>query len=47
MGTKDWIDQVIKQEEIDKYLLDGKDFIDEEEIWRKIEINKNRKYKKC
>lgn len=39
METKAWIDQVIKQEEIDKYLVDGKDFIDEEEIQRQIESN--------
>jgi len=41
MNIKDWIKNVIKQDEIDKYLIDGKDFIDEKEIWGKIEANKN------
>ncbi|MBN2897959.1 MAG: [FeFe] hydrogenase H-cluster radical SAM maturase HydG [Clostridia bacterium] len=40
METKKWIDQVIKQEEIDKYLVDGKDFIDEEAIKRQLASNK-------
>jgi len=40
METKSWIDQVIKQEEIDKYLVDGKDFINEEEIHKTLETNK-------
>jgi 2-iminoacetate synthase len=39
MVVKNWVDQVIKQEEIDKYLIDGKDFIDEEEIWGKLKSN--------
>jgi 2-iminoacetate synthase len=36
-----WIDQVIKQDEIDKYLKDGKDFIDEDEIVSKLATNQN------
>ncbi|MDD3807403.1 MAG: [FeFe] hydrogenase H-cluster radical SAM maturase HydG [Candidatus Marinimicrobia bacterium] len=36
-----WIDQVIKQEEIDKYLIKGEDFIDEIEIYRHLEENQN------
>ena len=39
MVVKNWVDQVIKQEEIDKYLIDGKDFINEEEIWGKLKSN--------
>lgn len=39
--TKKWTDRVIRQNEIDKYLINGKDFIDENEIWSKIEANKN------
>jgi len=32
LAVKDWVKQVIKQDEIDKYLVDGKDFIDEDSI---------------
>ena len=32
LAVKDWVKQVIKQDEIDKYLVDGKDFIDENSI---------------
>ncbi|MDD2635986.1 MAG: [FeFe] hydrogenase H-cluster radical SAM maturase HydG, partial [Bacteroidales bacterium] len=38
---KTWAEQVIKQDEIDKYLINGKDFIDEQEILRHLEENKN------
>ena len=31
-STKDWVKNYIKQEEIEKYLVNGKDFIDEGEI---------------
>lgn len=41
MDTKKWIDQVVKQDEIDKYLIDGKDFIDEDEINSKLNSNKS------
>ena len=36
-----WVKNQIKQEQIDKYLIDGKDFIDEKAIWSSIESNKN------
>jgi len=38
---KTWAEQVIKQDEIDKYLINGNDFIDEQEIFRQLEENKN------
>lgn len=38
---KTWAEQVIKQDEIDKFLINGKDFIDEKEILRHLEENKN------
>ncbi|WDV45038.1 [FeFe] hydrogenase H-cluster radical SAM maturase HydG [Clostridiaceae bacterium M8S5] len=41
MSAKSWADQVIKQDEIDRYLVDGKDFIDEQEIITKIKNNAN------
>ncbi len=41
MNIKQWVDNVIKQDEIDKYLINGKDFIDEKEIWGKINSNKS------
>ena len=41
MNTQDWIKQVIKQDEIDKYLVDGEDFINEEQIWTDIKSNQN------
>jgi 2-iminoacetate synthase len=41
MSTKDWIKQVIKQEEIDKYLVDGEDFINEDLIWDVINKNQS------
>lgn len=37
--SKSWAERVIKQEEIDKYLVDGKDFIDEEEIDEQLKNN--------
>jgi len=39
MNTQEWVKQVIKQEEIDKYLVNGEDFINEDLIWDVI--NKN------
>jgi 2-iminoacetate synthase len=36
-----WVKNVIKQEEIDKYLIDGEDFINEDLINRQLEENKN------
>lgn len=41
MMVKDWMESVIKQDEIDKYLVDGKDFIDEEKIYSQIDEFKN------
>jgi len=37
-----WVDNVIKQDEIDKYLINGKDFVDDDVIWNKIN-NKTKK----
>jgi len=36
-----WAEQVVKQEEIDKYLINGKSFIDEDKIWGKLKQNNN------
>jgi len=36
-----WMKNVIKEDEITKYMVNGKDFIDEEEIWKKLEENRN------
>lgn len=41
MDVKDWTKQVIRQPEIDKYLVDGKDFIDDDEIVRDLEACRN------
>ncbi|MFA6816315.1 MAG: [FeFe] hydrogenase H-cluster radical SAM maturase HydG [Lentisphaeria bacterium] len=40
-SNKSWMDQVIKQDQIDKYLKDGKDFIDEDEIVAQLKNNQN------
>jgi 2-iminoacetate synthase len=40
-STISWIDRVIQQEQIDKYLINGKDFIDENRILQNLENNKN------
>ena len=39
LTPNEWAKQVIKQDEIDKYLINGKDFINEEEIWKKLSEN--------
>ncbi len=39
LTTGEWSKKVIRQEEIDKYLIDGKDFINETEIWDHINHN--------
>lgn len=39
MNAKSWMDQVIEQKEIDRYLEDGKDFIDDTLIRSKLENN--------
>lgn len=41
MNTNEWVKQVIKTAEIEKYLVNGKDFIDEEDIARDLESAKN------
>jgi len=38
---KEWMSQAIKGDEITRYLVKGKDFIDDDEIWKKLEENKN------
>ncbi len=40
-NVKEWMENVIKQDQIDKYLNNGKDFIDEAKIIEQIEGNKN------
>lgn len=40
-NVKKWADNVIKQDEIDKYLIDGEDFINESEIIKNLKENKN------
>ncbi|MFO7734763.1 MAG: [FeFe] hydrogenase H-cluster radical SAM maturase HydG [bacterium] len=40
-NTKDWIKNVIKQDEIDKYLVNGEDFINEEKIDHHIKNQAN------
>lgn len=41
-NVKEWMDNRIKQEQIDRYLLpDGRDFIDEKLIWEQLEGAKN------
>ncbi len=37
MSVKQWCEKVIKQDEIDKFLVNGEDFIDEQKIWGQIE----------
>ncbi len=41
VNLKKWADNVIKQKEIDKYLINGKDFINEREIVDKLSENDN------
>ena len=36
-----WMKNVIKEDEITRYMVNGKDFIDDEEIWKKIKENRN------
>ncbi len=40
-AVKSWVDSVIKQEEIDKYLINGRDFIDDDLIKEQIAENRN------
>ena len=37
MNMKEWVQQVIKPAEIEKYLVNGKDFIDEKSIFGNLE----------
>ena len=37
MNVKEWVQQVIKPAEIEKYLVNGKDFIDEKSIFGNLE----------
>jgi len=39
LSPREWSKQVIKQDEIDKYLVNGKDFIDEQEILQHLNRN--------
>ena len=41
VSVREWIQGVIKQDEIDRYLKDDKCFIDEAQIWRHLEQNAN------
>ena len=41
MEVKDWTKKVIKQAEIDKYLINGEDFIQEDKIFQELERQKN------
>lgn len=36
MNVKEWTQQVIRQEEIDKYMVNGRDFIDETKIFEEL-----------
>jgi UV DNA damage endonuclease len=40
-SVKDWVQAQIKEEENEKYLIDGKDFIDDEKINNLLEANQN------
>lgn len=41
IAVKEWVNNIIKQEEVDKYLIDGQDFIDETEIMTLLASNRN------
>ena len=41
MNVREWAQQVIKPAEIEKYLVNGKDFIDEQSIFSHLEKYKN------
>ena len=45
-SEKNWMKNVIKEDEITRYMIDGKDFIDDDEIWKKLEENRNPKPQK-
>ena len=37
VSASSWINKVIKPEEYERYLVDGKDFIDDDKIWQQID----------
>lgn len=37
MKASEWKKEIIKQDEVDRYLVDGDDFIDDDKIWDQIE----------
>ena len=41
LSPKEWVKQVVKQDEIDKYLINGEDFIDEKQIRNDLRLNKD------
>jgi len=41
MKEATWVQNVIKEAEYDHYMIGGKDFIDDDKIWEKIEKNKS------
>jgi len=38
---KTWMDMVIREEEITRYMENGRDFINDDEIWKKLKKNSN------
>ncbi|WP_456459852.1 [FeFe] hydrogenase H-cluster radical SAM maturase HydG [Desulfurobacterium sp.] len=40
-AVKSWISNVIKPEQYEKYMENGRDFINDEEIWEKLKANSN------
>jgi 2-iminoacetate synthase len=40
-GFSDWVSRLIRPEEIERYLRNGRDFVDEELIWSELEKQKN------
>ncbi|HHH84995.1 MAG TPA: [FeFe] hydrogenase H-cluster radical SAM maturase HydG, partial [Firmicutes bacterium] len=40
MSVKEWADKVVKEDEIDRYLDNGKDFIDHDAIMQHLEKNR-------
>ncbi|MDI6640929.1 MAG: [FeFe] hydrogenase H-cluster radical SAM maturase HydG [Elusimicrobiota bacterium] len=46
MTEMSWVKNVIKEEQITKYMENGKDFINDEEIWEKLNKNTNPKPQK-
>jgi 2-iminoacetate synthase len=40
-GCSEWVSRLIRPEEIERYLRNGRDFVDEELIWSELEKQKN------